>query len=242
MKFNFISSVFFMCLNSFVFTLSSQVSLFSYSSIDQIYDTSQSINGQLIDVTNSNSTFDFKIGCRNNGSQSVSFYFRRLILDSSPNFLDDQLCDDALCYSPITFDYITQLPTNIASNEIGGLKSTFNFDSPNGFVNVRYYVLGMDSSKIDSVDFVLNRVLSSNIFANQVAFKIYNSSNNIFISNLNNEFGIKLKLYDLIGNIVFSKEIIENKQVFNFKFSNGVYIAIIEKNGFPIKSQKLVHF
>ena len=208
MKYNFTTSVFLICLNLIVFTLSSQVSFFSYSYIDQIYDTSQSINGQMIDVTNSNSSVDFKIGCRNDSSQSVSFYFRRLILGSSSNFFDDQLCDDVLCYTPESFDYITQSPTNISSNEIGGLKSTFNFDSPNGFVNVRYYVLGIDSIKIDSVDFILNRVLSTNDFTNQDAFKIYNSNNKIILSNLNNEFGIKFKLYDFIGNLVFSKEII----------------------------------
>ena len=183
--------------------------LFSLKSFSQVefylgngsgYDTLNILNGSTVNLNESSSFVELTMGCKNTSSDSLDLFIKRKIFTSSWSFLNDQLCDNNLCYSPSGSDFTTPIATVLGSGEITILKSSFLFSNTNTSIYVRYYALDENLNMIDSVDFSLNNATGINQKFNPSEIVISSLQNNseIFVSNTSNYLKLNLKIYDIL--------------------------------------------
>ena len=208
------------------------------------YDTLNILNGTTVNLNESSSFVELTMGCKNTSSDSLDLFIKRKIFTSSWSFLNDQLCDNNLCYSPSGSDFTTPVATVLGVGEITVLKSSFLFSNTNTSIYVRYYALNENLNMIDSVDFSLNNATSTNQKFNPSEIVITSVQNNseIFVSNTSNYSKLNLKIYDILGNLI-SKEILLNKNShININLPTGTFIVTIDYNGQILKRKKITAF
>ncbi|MBL6595086.1 MAG: T9SS type A sorting domain-containing protein [Flavobacteriales bacterium] len=225
--------------------------LFSLKSFSQVefylgngsgYDTLNILNGSTVNLNESSSFVELTMGCKNTSSDSLDLFIKRKIFTSSWSFLNDQLCDNNLCYSPSGSDFTTPIATVLGSGEITILKSSFLFSNTNTSIYVRYYALDENLNMIDSVDFSLNNATGINQKFNPSEIVISSLQNNseIFVSNTSNYLKLNLKIYDILGNLIKESVLYESETKLYFDLAKGTYIITIDSNGQVLKSKKIV--
>ena len=237
-----IKQLFFTFFLLFVLNSYSQVEF--YLSNSGLYDTLNILNGTTVNLNESSSFVELTMGCKNTSSDSLDLFIKRKIFTSSWSFLNDQLCDNNLCYSPSGSDFTTPIATVLGSGEITILKSSFLFSNTNTSIYVRYYALDENLNMIDSVDFSLNNATSTHQKFNPSEIVISSLQNNseIFVSNTSNYLKLNLKIYDILGNLI-SEEILMNKNsTISTHLPNGVFFVAVDYNGQILKSKKITAF
>ena len=237
-----IKQLFFTFFLLFVLNSYSQVEF--YLSNSGLYDTLNILNGTTVNLNESSSFVELTMGCKNTSSDSLDLFIKRKIFTSSWSFLNDQLCDNNLCYSPSGSDFTTPIATVLGSGEITILKSSFLFSNTNTSIYVRYYALDENLNMIDSVDFSLNNATGINQKFNPSEIVISSLQNNseIFVSNTSNYLKLNLKIYDILGNLI-SEEILMNKNsTISTHLPNGVFFVAVDYNGQILKSKKITAF
>ena len=227
-----------------LFALNSYTQVEFYLSNSGVYDTLNILNGTTVNLNESSSFVELTMGCKNTSSDSLDLFIKRKIFTSSWSFLNDQLCDNNLCYSPSGSDFTTPIATVLGSGEITILKSSFLFSNTNTSIYVRYYALDENLNMIDSVDFSLNNATSTHQKFNPSEIVISSLQNNseIFVSNTSNYLNLNLKIYDILGNLI-SEEILMNKNsTISTHLPNGVFFVAVDYNGQILKSKKITAF
>ena len=77
----------------------------------------------------SSSFVELTIVCKNTSLDSLDLFIKIKIFTSSWIFLNDQLCDNNLCYSPSGSDFTTPIATVLGAGEITIFKASFLFSS-----------------------------------------------------------------------------------------------------------------
>jgi len=155
-------------------------------------------NGQTILKEVSEAYVEIPMQLINNSINTIEIIFRRVILDSDVNFMD-QFCDQISCYSCGSDSIWTSpLPNSIASGDSSLMKPQGAFSDP-GFVNIRYYILNsVNNQVIDSVDVNLIYSLCSSTSTDThtacnsytwIDGNTYYSSNNTATTTLTNNAG-----------------------------------------------------
>ena len=227
-----------------LFALNSYSQVEFYLSNSGVYDTLNILNGTTVNLNESSSFVELTMGCKNTSSDSLDLFIKRKIFTSSWSFLNDQLCDNNLCYSPSGSDFTTPIATVLGSGEITILKSSFLFSNTNTSIYVRYYALDENLNMIDSVDFSLNNATSTHQKFNPSEIVISSLQNNseIFVSNTSNYLNLNLKIYDILGNLI-SEELLMNKNsTISTHLPNGVFFVAVDYNGQILKSKKITAF
>tara|TARA_B100001093_G_scaffold517927_1_gene600981 strand:- start:2080 stop:2796 length:717 start_codon:yes stop_codon:yes gene_type:complete len=206
------------------------------------YDTLNILNGTTVNLNESSSFVELTMGCKNTSSDSLDLFIKRKIFTSSWSFLNDQLCDNNLCYSPSGSDFTTPVATVLEVGEITVLKSSFLFSNTNTSIYVRYYALDENLNMIDSVDFSLNNATTINQKFNPSEISISSFQNNaeIFVSNTSNYSKLNFKIYNVFGNLIKESVLHESETKLNFDLAKGTYIITIDSNGQVLKSKKIV--
>lgn len=138
----------------------------------------------------------------------------------SVDLIIEQSYDNGISYTPITYTKPTYNSwTLITANVINSEHLTIRFRNPNLPINDTYILIDDISLYNDSL---------SNINNNLIELKLYpNPTNSVLYLSTNNEKYIKI--YDLIGNLVISKNITNFLDVSNLK--NGIYVYEIIEGG-----------
>ena len=218
----------------------SQVEFYLSNGVE--YDTLNILNGTTVNLNESSSFVELTMGCKNTSSDSLDLFIKRKIFTSSWSFLNDQLCDNNLCYSPSGNDFITPISTFLEDGQITVLKSSFLFSNTNVSIYVRYYALDENLNPIDSVDFSLNNATSINQKFNPSEIIISSLQNNeeIFVSNTSNYSTLNFKIYNVLGNLIKERVLHGPESKLNLDLAKGTYIITIDFNGQLLKSKKIV--
>lgn len=227
-----------------LFALNSYSQVEFYLSNSGVYDTLNILNGTTVNFNESSSFVELTMGCKNTSSDSLDLFFKRKIFSSSWSFLNDQLCDNNLCYSPSGSDFTTPIATVLGSGEITILKSSFLFSNTNTSIYIRYYALDENLNMIDSVDFSLNNATSTNQKFNPSEIVISSLQNNseIFVSNTSNYSKLNLKIYDILGNLIREERLINKNSIISTYLPIGVFFVAVDYNGQILKSKKITAF
>tara|TARA_Y100000768_G_C23925109_1_gene657096 strand:- start:412 stop:1128 length:717 start_codon:yes stop_codon:yes gene_type:complete len=227
-----------------VFALNSYSQVEFYLSNSGVYDTLNILNGTTVNFNESSSFVELTMGCKNTSSDSLDLFFKRKIFSSSWSFLNDQLCDNNLCYSPSGSDFTTPIATVLGSGEITILKSSFLFSNTNTSIYIRYYALDENLNMIDSVDFSLNNATSTNQKFNPSEIVISSLQNNseIFVSNTSNYSKLNLKIYDILGNLISEERLMNKNSIISTHLPIGVFFVAVDYNGQILKSKKITVF
>ena len=227
-----------------LFALNSYSQVEFYLSNSGVYDTLNILNGTTVNFNESSSFVELTMGCKNTSSDSLDLFFKRKIFSSSWSFLNDQLCDNNLCYSPSGSDFTTPIATVLGSGEITILKSSFLFSNTNTSIYIRYYALDENLNMIDSVDFSLNNATSTNQKFNQSEIVISSLQNNseIFVSNTSNYSKLNLKIYDILGNLISEERLMNKNSIISTHLPIGVFFVAVDYNGQILKSKKITAF
>ena len=185
----------------------SQVEFYSHNSLG--CDTTNILNGTTVNISDDSSFFELTMGCKNTSPGDLNLTIRRIIFSYFWSCLNDQLCDNNLCYIPSSNDFTAPASNLLAVGEICTVKSSFMFSNNNTSIYVRYYALDDNLNMIDSVDFALNNATNINQGINQSDIMISSLQNNsdIFVSNTGNYSKLNLKIYNILGNKELSKKI-----------------------------------
>jgi hypothetical protein len=213
-----------------------------YLSNGGVYDTLNILNGTTVNFNETSSFVELTMGCKNTSSDSLDLFIKRKIFTSSWSFLNDQLCDNNLCYSPSGSDFTTPIEIVLGLGEITVLKSSFLFSNTNVSIYVRYYALDENLNMIDSVDFSLNNATSTNQKFNPSEIVISSLQNNseIFVSNTSNYSKLNLKIHNILGKLINERVLYYPETKLNFDFAKGTYLVTIDSNGQVIKTKKIV--
>ncbi len=227
-----------------LFALNSYSQVEFYLSNSGVYDTLNILNGTTVNFNESSSFVELTMGCKNTSSDSLDLFFKRKIFSSSWSFLNDQLCDNNLCYSPSGSDFTTPIATVLGSGEITILKSSFLFSNTNTSIYIRYYALDENLNMIDSVDFSLNNATSTNQKFNPSEIVISSLQNNseIFVSNTSNYSKLNLKIYDILGNLISEERLMNKNSIISTHLPIGVFFVAVDYNGQILKSKKITAF
>jgi len=135
----------------------------------------------------------------------------------------------------INNDYFTLERSSDAThfNELGTIQGAgnsntmlyYNFTDENPLNGVNYYRL--KQTDFDGSFSYSNIVALSN---KTTAFSIWNSAETLFIKGENESLTSSLKIYNLLGELVFEKVFEENTSVETSNFSSGIYLVKIQSN------------
>ena len=237
-------------INQLFFTFFLFFAINSYSQVEfylsnsGVYDTLNILNGTTVNINESSSFVELTMGCKNTSSDSLNLFFKRKIFSSSWSFLNDQLCDNNLCYSPSGSDFTTPIATVLESGEITILKSSFLFSNTNISIYVRYYALDENLNIIDSVDFSLNNATSTyqKFSTSEILISSLQNNSEIFISNNSNYSKLNLKVHNILGKLINERVLYDPETKLNFDLAKGTYIITINFKGQVLKSKKIVTF
>ncbi len=208
------------------------------------YDTLNVLNGTTVNINENSSFFELTMGCKNTSSGDLNLTIRRKIFSCSWSFLNDQLCDNNLCYIPNSNDFTAPASNLLAVGEICTVKSSFMFSNNNTSIFVRYYALDDSLNIIDSVDFSLNNATNINQGINQSDIMISSLQNNseIFVSNNGNHSKLNFKIYNILGTLISEKLLLEKNSTIDVNILSGNFIVTVDYNGKILKSKKITAF
>ena len=220
----------------------SQVEFYSHNSLG--YDTTNILNGTTVNISDDSSFFELTMGCKNTSPGDLNLTIRRKIFSYSWSFLNDQLCDNNLCYIPSSNDFTAPASNLLAVGEICTVKSSFMFSNNNTSIYVRYYALDDNLNMIDSVDFALNNATNINQGINQSDIMISSLQNNseIFVSNTGNYSKLNFKIYNILGTLISEKLLSNKNSTIDVNLPTGTFIVRVDYNGKILKSKKITAF
>ena len=229
--------------HAYILFLATFISAISFGQIIH-YDNNPGVmeNGQTINLNVDQYGYSVYMHCVNNTGSTVSWKFRRVILNSSTTFTD-QFCDNNLCYSCSGTDYTTGDTVNVYDGDSTLMKPVLNF-SDGGTASIRYYVLDAYNGDmvIDSVD--VDVVSTVGINEVEIAFSAYPNpaADNFFINFQGNEGMIfNLVIYNLVGEEVLKRNISNGTNKISIDdLNNGVYFYSIVTNNEILETKKLI--
>lgn len=208
--------------------------------------TSTDISGTSIDyfldpsnVDEQHTSFDVK----NVSGAGITIAIERLRLDSNPTWTD-YLCFGVTCYGA------SQMPTNpwtspdqftLADNE-AGLLLTYITPNDNGAAigRYRYYVVS-GGQRIDSIDVNITKSLGVNENKITTSLSIAPNPANEFVSvTIDGAQTSNVKIVDVLGNIVYAKQVNSSTKIDVADLRNGVYFVTIEGDNKKTITKKLV--
>ena len=226
------------------FTLTLVLShLLTISQINILWDDYPGIvyNGQTININKDIAGFDVYMHCQNIGNSSLGVKFRRVILTGNDSIFNDQFCDNNVCSSCSGNDWSTTIPIQLQPGDSSTMKPTFYFSS-SGNVKVRYYVLDVNDTPIDSVDVNILNTVDVNLLNNESILAYPNPVSNILnIETPNISAENLISVYDVSGKKVFSSGLKSSINKLNFSYLKpGVYFYQISNGTTLLKSDKLI--
>lgn len=104
-------------------------SLFSISQINVLWDDNPGViyNGQTINIIKDYAGFDVYMHCQNTSTIAQDIKFRRVALSINDTLLNDQFCDNNLCYSCFASDWTTPASNLVQPGDSCLMKGTFYF-------------------------------------------------------------------------------------------------------------------
>jgi len=159
----------------------------------------------------------------------------------------DLICWAVGCYD-IGTDNIASTPENEAASSIDGstyeLKLEIDPEDINGSGHYRYYIVDLNDNKnyLDSVDVVFNFGLASvKEIKKEVQFTINpNPATDFVVVNVNNNSEMDIKIVDVLGNIVLTDSMKQNKKIDVSHFKSGIYFVSITSKDKKSVSRKMI--
>lgn len=194
---------------------------------------STNINDNVIDLDIENHT-----------GASVSWRVVRYKAGDVPSDWTNMVCAGGMCFpNSANNPYCTpaQFPIELANGEVSETPFHVNPESE-GTGTFTLYVGPDCDNPVDSITIVLNYGAGSVKELKQTpSFSMYPNPTDDFVSvQVNNIENGKVKVVDLLGNVVYSEAIGTISKINVSDFKNGVYFVTIESEGNKIASKKLV--
>lgn len=187
-------------------------------------------------------TIPLDIDIQNNSGQNKAWRITRKKINV-PSDWADQLCIPGSCYVPNTDIWST--PANNQLLVSDGATTTLNIHytpsvSATGTARYRYYI-GDGTDFEDSVDVQLNFLLGVKNLKPTSSISIApNPAADFVVLSLNGYENSSVKIIDILGNTVYSEDIINSKKIDVSDYKSGVYFVILESSDAKITNRKLV--
>ena len=226
------------------FTLTLVLShLFTFSQINILWDDEPGIvyNGQTISINKDYDSFDVKMHCYNFSSLVQDVKIKRVVLSSNDSLFNDQFCDNNLCYACFGNDWTTPQANLLQPGDSCLMKASFYFKN-SGNVHVRYYVLDVNDTPIDSVDVSILNTVDVTELNNESILAYPNPVSNILnIESPNISDENSISVYNVSGKKVFSSRLKSSINKFDFSyFKAGIYFYQISNGTTLLKCDKLI--
>lgn len=188
---------------------------------------------------------------RNMSNHALSYKVTRVQIQPITFSMREQLCvggPDGMgnCYILNTDEVLYEFPTiiDLAPNEKGTIEYIYeNYDIPASIHN-RYIVSDNLGNKLDSVDVRANATLATNVVSAPVSVSVNSYPNPVtdFLNiNITGSEENSVKIYDVLGNLVYSGNMNSYKKISVSNLNNGVYILkVTSSNGKTLQSKKLI--
>ena len=217
--------------------------VFAISQISILWDDDPGIvyNSQTININKDYASFDVKMHCYNLSSLVQDVKIKRVVLTSNDSLFNDQFCDNNLCYSCFGNDWTTPTPNILQPGDSCLMKASFYFKN-SGNVHVRYYVLDVNDTPIDSVDVNILNTVDVNLLNNESILAYPNPVSDILnIETPNISAENLISVYDFSGKRVFSSGLKSSINKLDFSYLKpGVYFYQISNGTTLLKSDKLI--
>ena len=226
------------------FTLTLVLShLLTISQINILWDDEPGIvyNGQTIIINKDYASFDVKMHCYNLSSLVQDVKIKRVVISSNDSLFNDQFCDNNLCYSCFGNDWTTPQANLLQPGDSCLMKASFYFKN-SGNVHVRYYVLDVNDTPIDSVDVNILNTVDLAVLNNESILTYPNPVSNILnIETSNISAENLISVYNVSGKKVFSSRLKSSINKLNFSYLKpGIYFYQISNGTTLLKSDKLI--
>ena len=236
------------------------ISNISISQVEIYSDTlgSPSVSGTTIDVAMDNTmTFPVytNIYVKNVSGADELFRITRERTNVPTNWVDE-VCWPPTCYSGISGDFLYNTPNTLGNpapvliNNTWSTTSGFKNELKPQIVNnpgansvgvFTYYVTNEDGAYVDSVIVRFTYTLSTlNLPSLEVSVQPNPANDLVQIKN-NSGIAAELKLFDVLGNEVYSENNFITAQTIDVSaLDNGIYFIVAEANGTSPFKQKLI--
>ena len=217
--------------------------LLTISQINILWDDNPGTvyNGQTIIFNKDYASFDVKMHCYNLSSLVQDVKIKRVVLSSNDTLFNDQFCDNNLCYSCFGNDWTTPQANLLQPGDSCLMKASFYFKN-SGNVHVRYYVLDVNDTPIDSVDVNIVNTVDLAVLNNESILAYPNPVTdylNVEIPNISIENSISV--YDISGKKMFYSLLKSSINTLNFShLKPGIYFYQISNGTTLLKSDKLI--
>lgn len=181
----------------------------------------------------------------NRTASAMDLQVERVYVNVS-NDWSDQVCwgvgANGNCY-PVSTDPTWTSPDVFTVNpdESATLTAYINPNTASAPSHYRYYFGTVQNPHMDSVDVMVNSVAGVIQVGKNIEVQLSpNPASDYLTVKANNTNNARLKVVDVLGNVIVNDSFVGSKTLNVRQFKNGVYFVIIEQNGTMAANRKIV--
>jgi hypothetical protein len=186
-------------------------------------------------------TSDFEV--KNVSGSQKTWRITRLRIDEIPTW-SDYLCWD-LCFDAgaMATNPWTSTTTRTIEDDANSVLNTYitpDEFSP-GTVTYRYYVSEDGVNYVDSLDVEISFTLNVASITPEVSISVSpNPASDYVVIKANGSEGGTIRIVDVLGNVVLTESLSENKKINVANFRNGIYFVIVQPENGKAVNKKIV--
>lgn len=202
-------------------------------------------NGEIIYASGTQSNIVVNMYIKNISGADMDVKWERIILSSSNENANDQLCDDEQCYPTgiLGPNWLLNLPVTIAADGQSDFKPELILPSgQSGTAEFMYYIRNTNDVRIDSVKIIFTSTASILNEPTVSGAKVYPNPSTGLIYVKNAPLNSTIEVTDMLGKVILKKSLNTTIQSFNLSSQpDGVYFYTIKSaDGVSTSTKRLV--